>query len=454
MISKIIKSLLLLTAFVVLPCSLAHAQATTVPVVSPDSVGPFESRPFSWVVIPADGSSTLNLVHAPGQTACNSSNPCYYLEADIWTAYGLPPLQSRGNYGQGITIGIVDAFYDPQIATNLQNFSTFFHLPMGTASTTITCSSAPTLTVVNQTGGSPTGVSFNAGWAEEANLDVQQAHAMAPCANILLIAANSNSDANLFTGVQYAYAHSDLVSNSYGGNEFAGESSLDSFFAGSPVPLLFSSGDVPAVTEYPCVSPYSVCVGGTTLLTTPTSFRSSEIAWYNPPVGTNPAGGAGGGCSSGGEVLPGFENGFTNSICGTTRGVPDVGALADPYTGVAIGLGSNIEPAAGVYCCIGGTSLAAPLTAGALANVDRARVNLGKAKLGPNLNALLYQAASYSPTGVSSLPTPYGSAYRSFYFDVFSGNTGFPATLFWDRTVGLGVPTFSSVGNYLITNVP
>jgi subtilase family serine protease len=128
--------------------------------------------------------------------------------------------------------------------------------------------------------------------------------------------------------------------------------------------------------------------------------------------------------------------------------------LADPYTGVAIGLGSNIEPTASVYCCIGGTSLASPLTAGILANVDNARVGGGKSKLGPALNNLLYQAASYSPTGVSSQPAPYGSSYRSFYFDVYTGSSGFPATTYWDRTTGLGVPAFASIGNYLIANVP
>lgn len=67
---------------------------------------------------------------------------------------------------------------------------------------------------------------------------------MAPCANILLIATNNNMFANLFTGLEYAYLHSDLVSNSYGSHEFSGESGLfDGIFAASPVPVLFSSGD-------------------------------------------------------------------------------------------------------------------------------------------------------------------------------------------------------------------
>ena len=54
--------------------------------------------------------------------------------------------------------------------------------------------------------------------------------------------------------MQYAYAHADLVSNSYGADEFSGETSFDSLYSGSPVPILFSSGDAGAVTEYPCTS--------------------------------------------------------------------------------------------------------------------------------------------------------------------------------------------------------
>lgn len=453
MIPQIIKNPLLLAVSAVLSCSLAYGQATIVPVVPPGSVGPDQSRPHSWVVVPADGTSTLNLVNAPGQT-CNSSNPCYYTEAQIWTAYGLPPLQARGKYGEGITIGIVDAYYDAQTAANLQAFSTAWALPGGTGGSSITCATAPTLTIVNQTGGSPTSVSFNASWAEEINLDVQQAHSMAPCANILLIAAKNNSNANLYAGVQYAYAHADMVTNSYGGSESAGELTEDAEFSPSTVPLLFSAGDTGAETEYPCTSSYSTCVGGTTLLTTPTSFRTSEYAWYDGDLNGTPDVGTGGGCSSA-EAQPAYETGFSTPDCGAARGVPDVAALADPYTGVTIELGNNVTgEGAGLYCCIGGTSLASPLTAGMLANVDSARVTAGKAKLGRNLNTLLYQAAGYSPTGVSSLPVPYGSAYRSFYFDVFTGNTGFPATLYWDRTTGLGVPAFASVGNYLISDVP
>jgi subtilase family serine protease len=451
MILRIIKNGLLLAVPAALSCSLAYGQAIGVPVVPPGSVGPDESRPHSWVVVPADGTSTLNLVDAPGQTACNSSNPCYYTEGQIWTAYGLPPLQARGSYGEGITIGIVDAYYDSQTLANLQAFSADFGLPVpnGTGTSSITCSTNPTLTIVNQTGGSPTSVSNNASWDLETNLDVQQAHSMAPCANILLVAANNNSNANLYAGVKYAYAHADIVTDSWGGNESASELTADSNWSPSHVPILFSAGDTGAETEYPCTSPYVTCIGGTTLLTTPTSFRTLEYVWNDGSAN----GATGGGCSSA-EGEPSYQTGFTNTDCGAFRGVPDTAALADEFTGVNIYLSTNAGYPANLYCCVGGTSLASPLTAGIMANVDAARVAAGKAKLGSGLNSLIYAGASYSPTGVSSLPVPYGGSYRSYFYDVYSGNSGFPATLYWDKATGLGVPYFSSLGNYLISIAP
>lgn len=123
---QVSRRFLLLSACATLFSSLAFGQAATVPVVSADEVSPGEFRPFSWVVVPSDNSVTPGLVPAPGQTVCNSSNPCYYTPSTLATAYGLPPIMNRGNRGAGVTIAIVDAYYDPQIQTNLQLFSSTF----------------------------------------------------------------------------------------------------------------------------------------------------------------------------------------------------------------------------------------------------------------------------------------------------------------------------------------
>ena len=79
---------------------------------------------------------------------------------------------------RGTTIAIVDAYDDPNIASDLHQFDLAFGLP------------DPTFTKVNQNGGS-TLPAANAGWATEIALDVEWAHAIAPGANILLVEANS-----------------------------------------------------------------------------------------------------------------------------------------------------------------------------------------------------------------------------------------------------------------------
>ena len=80
-------------------------------------------------------------------------------------------------------------------------------------------------TKVNQTGRTRY-PSTNAGWALEISLDIEWAHAIAPGAKILLVEAKSASFTNLLTAEDYASAHANYVSNSWGGSEFSGENSL------------------------------------------------------------------------------------------------------------------------------------------------------------------------------------------------------------------------------------
>jgi subtilase family serine protease len=411
-------SLLFLAAVCGLFVPTMYAQGGAYPVVPADSVEPGTARPHIWAMA-ADPATTA--VHGPGHTDCGpvAAVDCYYFPSDLRTAYATGFVQNS-NGGMGMVIGIVDAFHYAGADSDLQTFSTQFGLPQCTIA-------SGCLTQVSQTGGAPT-AGFNQGWALETNLDLQWAHAIAPNAKILLVEGTTNSFVNLGTAVLYARAHADVVSNSYGGNEFAGEAGFDGNYSGSPVPLLFSSGDTGAVAEYPCTSPFTVCVGGTSLFETTTTYRSVEKAWS----------GSGGGCSLY-EAAPVFETGF--STCGATRGVPDVAGIADPYTGAIVYLGAGIgAPYSAGYYIFGGTSLACPVTAGLVANIDAARVFAGKSKLSGNLGQLVYQGAA----------NPY---YHYRYYDVTLGSSGFPATPGWDKATGLGVPLGPALANYLV-NLP
>ena len=67
---------------------------------------------------------------------------------------------------------------------------------------------------------------------------------MAPQANILLVEANSPNDSDLLTAVNFAAANANVVSMSWAGGEFSGESGDDSDFVHSGVVFVASSGDV------------------------------------------------------------------------------------------------------------------------------------------------------------------------------------------------------------------
>src|SRR5207247_149845 len=107
----------------------------------------------------------------------------------------------------------------------------------------------------------------------------QWAHAIAPGAKILLVEASSNSFANLLAAEDYAAAHAQYVSNSWGASEFSNESSYDSHFLQSGVSFFVSSGDSGLPADYPSASPNVISVGGTTLHFGTSGNFTSETGW-------------------------------------------------------------------------------------------------------------------------------------------------------------------------------
>ena len=171
----------------------------------------------------------------------------------------------------GRTIAIVDAYDDPRAEADLGTFSSKFGLPPCT--TANGC-----FKKVGQTGTTrlPRG---NQGWALEISLDVQWAHAVAPGAHVLLVEANSASFTDLMAAVDYAKAHAQYVSMSWGGSEFSGESAYDFHFQQSGVSFFVSSGDNGTPAEYPSASPKVISVGGTTLHFDSSGAVTSETGW-------------------------------------------------------------------------------------------------------------------------------------------------------------------------------
>src|ERR1039458_7533652 len=170
--------------------------------------------------------------------------------------------------GAGATVAVVDAYDSPNAELDLNTFSTLYSLP---ACTTLNgC-----FLKVNQSGGTAL-PARDSGWEVEINLDTQWVHAIAPLAKIILVEANSNSDADLFAAEAYAGSVASVVSNSWSGGEYPAQSSWDADLSQPNVTYLASSGDSGGFIGYPSTSAKVIAVGGTTIGIVQSSPRSEE----------------------------------------------------------------------------------------------------------------------------------------------------------------------------------
>lgn len=272
------------------------------------------------------------------------------------TPPGLGPTQLHAAYGAANTvatkkiIGIVDAYDDPNIQSDLNTYSSTFGLPaLPACSGTVLSSATPCFKRVDQTGGTRY-PSSNSGWALEISLDVEIAHAMCQNCSIVLVEAGSSSYANLVAAEdEAAKLGANVISNSWGGSEFSSEtsSSYDSHFNKPGVAITASSGDAGYGVEYPAASRYVTAVGGTSLAFNTNGTYAGEAAWS----------GAGSGCSAF-ETKPSWQH---DTGC-AKRTVADVSADADPSTGAAVYDTVRYAGQSG-WWQVGGTSLASPIVA-------------------------------------------------------------------------------------------
>jgi subtilase family serine protease len=339
-----------------------------------------------------------------------------FTPAQISHAYGIDNIKFgtvKGD-GTGQTIAIVDAYDAPNIAADLAFFDNNSKFTLPTAA----------LEVAYVGGAKP---AYNSGWAQEITLDVEWAHAIAPGAKILLVEAASNSFADLFGAVDYARGQSgvSVVSMSWGGGEFSGETAYDSHFttpAGHAGGITFvaSAGDTGAVPEYPATSPNVLGVGGSSLTLDTTNAYLKESAWSS----------SGGGISAY-ESKPGYQSGVTQSS--KSRTSPDVAYDADPNTGVYVYF-------QGGWYAFGGTSIGAPQWAALVAIADQGRAINGNTSL---------DSASQTLPAIYNLPS-------TDFHDVTTGSarnrgTTLKATAGYDLITGRGSPIADVLIPHLVT---
>jgi subtilase family serine protease len=430
--------------------------------------------------------------HVPRQVAVSTSG-CLaigvihcYTPSDVTAAYGVDAVHSAGWTGAGQTIVVVDSYGSPTAQSDLDTFSDAFGLPR------------TNLTIYHPCGTpsfNPAMHGIQAGWAFETSLDLQWAHAIAPDANIVLIAANPAETQGvqglpcMFKGIEWATSHypGAVISQSFGTTEqaFHGAAAtlLPSFHhvyedavAAGMTPIA-AAGDwgtanfdkqgrafsSPTVI-YPASDPLVTAAGGTWLqygwTWDPTisaqqfydcessggsgcldsylhwvSGERTEAVWKEDwlPAST------GGGLSS---VFsePSYQSGLPSSLLQGRRGIPDVSWNAAVDGGVLTYIGFLGGDNNGFYI-IGGTSASTPELAGVVALANQARAADGKGPVGA-LNPVLYALPSSDYLDI--VPETFGTGDGVVTLDdnQLYGTVapGMDTTAGYDLTTGLGSP--------------
>lgn len=360
------------------------------------------------IVVPQKGPSRSStpIGETPGSLGCvygiTSATPSCPITGKISSGNNGLPAPSGG---AGI-IAIVGAYDYPTAEHDLNVFSDQFGLPQ--------CTTANGC--FQKIYASVTKPAANCGWAQEAALDIEWAHAMAPNAQIVLVEAASNSFADLLfavdkaTAIVQASGQNGQVSMSWGGSEFSSETSNDFHFSSSNVVYFAASGDTGGKTIWPGVSPNVVSAGGTTINRDSSGNYVSETAWS----------GSGGGKSTY-ESIPFYQNPISD-IVGTKRGVPDISFDANPNSGVWVYDSTSCQGLSG-WMRFGGTSVSSPALAG-ITNQAGSFYSSSAAELGT-----LYSICGNGASTCSS----------SDFRDITSGTAGsFTAKQGWDFVTGLG----------------
>ncbi len=436
-----------------------------------------------------------NSTTAPTEKQCESVGRRCFTPQAIQAAYNVGHLYDEGYTGKGMTIAIVDSYGSDTITHDLHVFDQAFGLQSMCGEEGVTCTTGmPDFSVLHMQGSpsttaSPsqsngTGQEDRAGWALEVSLDVEMAHAIAPEANILLVATPTAETLGvqgfpqMMDAEQYVIDHhlANVISQSFASAEdaFGSTQSLlnlrHAFISAAKngVTVLGSSGDggtanstktpvgqggstIPYSTvEWPASDPLVTGVGGTYLCTNATAGTDDARAYEaGPPTSKCEAGHeevgwtfSGGGFS---HVFskPDYQNSLPagSTSIGSMRGVPDVAFQASAGTGALVYISLPPDGLSGLHCTnnlpcstgwydIGGTSLSCPQFAGLVAIADQ--INGGGLGL---INPALYK--------IGADPT----RYKADFYDITTGNntadpsiTGYPATTGWDPVTGLGTP--------------
>ncbi|MCW1959917.1 MAG: S53 family peptidase [Mycobacterium sp.] len=312
------------------------------------------------------------------------------LPSQLWNAYNVTPLTEAGFTGNGSTAVVFS--FDGFDQADMDNFADWFKLPRFTPEVF---------------GGMP---DHRTG---EATMDLQMIHAIAPDAKLVMVNARSTVEGGggfeklgklmesvdrqfrgaiwsfsigwgcdrLMTAADLAPVRSALATaHKHGTTAFDATGDLAGLecrggkhWSDPPSP---DDVGVDAVASVPEMT----SVGGTSLSTDATGDWLAEQAWYDVPLTQGSAGGVSTLFGRPSWQAVGAEVGPADR-----RLVPDVAAVADPFTGVKFVFKGQVVTG-------GGTSQAAPVWAGLAAIMNQSLRSQGLQPLG-DFNELLYLVA-------------------------------------------------------------
>ena len=351
------------------------------------------------------------------------------IPTQLLSAYNVTPLTERGYNGTGATVVVFS--FDGFAQQDMDSFADWFGLPRFTPQVV---------------GGMP---SQRNG---ESTMDLQVIHAVAPAAKLVMVNARPTVEGSgsyeklgrlmesmdrefpgaiwslsigwgcdrLITAADLAPIRSALaLAHRHGTTAFDATGDLAGLecrggrtWSDPPSPDDIGLDAVASVPEM-------TAVGGTSLSTDAKGRWLAEQAWYDVPLTQGSAGGAS-------QLFgrPPWQDIKPGEGPADRRLIPDIAAVADPFTGVKFVFRQEVVTG-------GGTSQAAPVWAGLAAVINQLLDSGGLVPLG-DLNPLLYQVAK-------------GSAVPGFRDIELGGNAISPGNSGYDMVTGLGSPNIENL---------
>ena len=366
-----------------------------------------------------------------------------YTPQELRIIYGVEPLKVQGYIGQGQTVLVIVPITSPTLQNDINVFDQQFGLPPITPRIISIVGSVP----FDQNN------DFMVRSAQEAELDIEMVHAIAPGVAINVLTspqvANTVDPHEILAVERYAVDQhlGQVLSQSIGFSEAGFTDNPDvvqqftDFYkqatTAEGITILAATGDDGAVVplggvmpstptvDFPASEPWVTAVGGTTLERAGQGYN--ESAWS----------GSGGGVSA---IFsePAYQQSLPSNaqaLLGGHRGLPDVAANADPNTAMACYM-------LGQWQQCGGTSASTPFWAAIVAIANQVAGHpLGF------INPILYKL---------------GLAGQGDFQDITSGDNsvhmngvdvaGYQATTGWDAVTGWGVPqVYQLIGDLIST---